>query len=99
MGSEEDVMRVGSNVIIDLNGSKFSFVRIRHRGTVKVAGSTCSTEPLIGARFGSAFLLDEHKELIPADTNPHETIANATGTGTDKVSPKQSCAQHRRYLQ
>lgn len=83
MDTEDDVMRVGSNVIIDLNGSKYSFIRIRQNGTVRVAGSTCSTEPLIGARFGSAFLLDEQKELVPADTNPHETIANATGT--DKV--------------
>jgi hypothetical protein len=83
----EDVMHVGSNVVIDLNGSKFSFIRIRRGGTVKVAGSTCSTDLLIGARFGSAFLLGEHKELIPADTNPHETIANATGT--DKVGLNQ----------
>ena len=93
MDCEEEVMRVGSNVIIDLNGSKYSFVRIRQNGTVKVAGSNCSTEPLIGARFGSAFLLDEHKELVPADTNPHETIANATGTSTEKVRLPPLCEQ------
>lgn len=93
MDCEEDFIRVGSNVIIDLNGSKYSFVRIRQNGTVKVAGSNCSAEPLIGARFGSAFLLDEHKELVPADTNPHETIANATGTSTEKVRLPPLCEQ------
>lgn len=79
-GDDDDVIRVGSNVIIDLNGSKYSFIRIRKEGTVKVAGTSCSTDPLIGARFGSAFLVDEQKNLTPADVNPHETIAAATGT-------------------
>lgn len=83
MEAEDDIIRVGTNVVIDLNGTKYSFIRIRKNGTVKVAGKACSTEPLIGVRYGSSFLLSEDRELNPADTNPHETIANATET--DKV--------------
>jgi hypothetical protein len=84
---EDDFIRVGSNVIIDLNGSKFSFLRLRSNGAVKVAGKSCSTDPLIGARFGSAFLVDEQHQLVPADVNPHETIAAATGTERVRFVP------------
>lgn len=75
-----DFIKAGDNIVLDINSSKFAFIKLRNDGTVKIAGHTCSSEPLLGARFGSAFLLDEDKCLSPTDVDPHAFISSTSTT-------------------
>lgn len=47
-GATRQLMQEGDNVVIDLNGEKFSFVKLRARGTVMVAGAACPMQVLPG---------------------------------------------------
>eukprot|EP00892_Ulva_mutabilis_P010626 jgi/Ulvmu1/7936/UM004_0169.1 len=76
----DDFIKAGDNIVLDINSSKYAFIRLRDDGTVKIAGHTCSSEPLLGARFGSAFVLDEDKCLTPTDVDPHAVITTASTT-------------------
>ena len=79
------VMQPGDNIVLDVNGQKLSLVRLRHEGSIKVGGQSCSMAPLIGAQFGAAFQLSQDGQLVPAACNPHDDIA--TAIDTDKVCP------------
>lgn len=78
-----ETMQLGDNVIIDLNGDKQTFVKLRESGTVMVAGHSCPTQPLEGAPWGAAFLVNQAGELERASFNPHDKLQAATET--DKV--------------
>jgi hypothetical protein len=73
-------IREGDDVIIDLNGEKFSFVKIKEGGTVMVAGAACSMAALLGAPFGSSFLVNRERQLERTNINPHDQLAVATTT-------------------
>ena len=77
------MMQEGDNVVVDLNGEKQSFVRLREGGTVMVSGAKCSMDPLIGAPFGASFLVSRDSQLERVSSNPHDAFALATST--DKV--------------
>ena len=78
-----DFIKAGDNIVLDINSSKFAFIKLRNEGTVKISGHVCSSEPLVGARFGSAFVLDEDKCLSPTEVDPHAVIS--TSSTTDRV--------------
>lgn len=80
-----DFIKAGDNIILDINSSKFAFIKLRNDGTVKIAGHVCSSEPMLGARFGSAFLLDEDKCLSPTDVDPHAFISSTSTTDRVRV--------------
>jgi hypothetical protein len=80
MSTANDVMRLGCNVIVDVNGDKLSFIRLREDCNISVGGDKCSADPLVGAPYGAAFLLNHEGELERTEFNPHDQIEEATET-------------------
>ena len=75
-----DTMALGDNVIIDLNNEKLTFLKLRENGTVTVSGHSCSTQPLEGAPWGCAFLVNQQGQLERTSFNPHDKLQAATET-------------------
>lgn len=95
----DDFIKAGDNIVLDINSSKFAFIKLRDDGTVKISGHVCSSEPLLGARFGSAFVLDEDKCLSPTDVDPHAFISSTSTTERVRVhDPASGCiASHANH--
>lgn len=74
-------MRVGDNVIIDLNSEKLTFLKLREQGTFVISGHTCSPLPLVGAPWGASYVFNaQTRSLDRVSSNPHDKIEAATET-------------------
>lgn len=74
-----DLIAEGDNIILEVNG-KLAFIRVKSGSKVRIGTEDCSASAFVGVPFGTAFLLDEDKQLAVTATNPLDEIETATGT-------------------